>query len=175
MKIAVKTYSSPVADLTLASLNNKMIRLEINYTRNKLQQELAEQNETTSFTTDSKAIDNCMLWLDRYFSKQNPIEYPPFALSGTKFQKKVWQKLASIPFGTVITYGELAKSIGCKSARPIGGAVGKNPLTILLPCHRVISANMQLGGFSCGTKFKIKLLEHEGFKLDPLSKKLYKY
>lgn len=82
--------------------------------------------------------------------------------TGTPFQKSVWQQLLKIPFGKVVTYKDIAKSIGRPgSYRAVGNAVGANPLPIVIPCHRVVSVS-GLGGYSCGINFKIKLLEHEG-------------
>ena len=82
--------------------------------------------------------------------------------SGTEFQKKVWKKLLNVPYGEVVTYQELAKAVGRpKAARAVGNAVGKNPLPIVVPCHRVL-ASSGLGGYSCGINIKKDLLKIEG-------------
>ena len=79
---------------------------------------------------------------------------------------KVWRELQKIPFGKTISYGKLAAKIGKpKAARALGGAVGKNPVSILIPCHRVIASNGKLGGYSGGLTIKRKLLAHEGADL----------
>ena len=106
-------------------------------------------------------------WLDIYFSGKIPdfdIELDPF---GTDFQKEVWSLLSQIPYGQTTTYGEIAKQIAIKrgipkmSAQAVGNAIGRNPIAIIVPCHRVTGANGNLGGFSCGIDKKIKLLQIE--------------
>lgn len=82
--------------------------------------------------------------------------------SGTRFQKAVWKKLLDVPYGEVVTYKELACAVGSpRAARAVGNAVGKNPLPIVVPCHRVLAAN-GLGGYSCGIEIKKSLLRLEG-------------
>jgi len=91
---------------------------------------------------------------------------PAFDLEGTPFQVKVWKKLCAIPTGKTVSYGQLAASIGMpKAARAVGGAVGANPIPILIPCHRVIGENGSLTGFGLGLPMKRALLDHEGLKL----------
>lgn len=91
---------------------------------------------------------------------------PAFDLQGTPFQEKVWKKLCEIPSGRTMSYGQLAASIGMpKAARAVGGAVGSNPVPILIPCHRVIGENGSLTGFGLGLPMKRALLDHEGLKL----------
>jgi O-6-methylguanine DNA methyltransferase len=91
---------------------------------------------------------------------------PAFDLEGTPFQVKVWKKLCAIPSGKTVSYGQLAASIGMpKAARAVGGAVGSNPVPILIPCHRVIGENGSLTGFGLGLPMKRALLDHEGLKL----------
>ena len=90
---------------------------------------------------------------------------PALDLEGTPFQQKVWKKLCAIPTGTTISYRALAASIGKpKAARAVGGAVGANPVPILIPCHRVIGENGSLTGFGLGLPMKRALLSHEGRK-----------
>src|SRR5262249_45725910 len=86
----------------------------------------------------------------------------PLVLRGTRFQRKVWEKLRSIPYGTTVSYSWLAKIVGLPSgARAVGGANGSNKLPIVVPCHRVIAADGSLGGFGLGLGRKRWLLEHE--------------
>lgn len=110
-------------------------------------------------------------WLDIYFSGQEPDFKVPFHFSGTDFQNEVWEILSSIPYGQTMTYGEiadiLAKRRGLKrmSAQAVGGAVGKNGISIIVPCHRVIGANGSLTGYAGGINKKIELLKLEkGYK-----------
>lgn len=101
-------------------------------------------------------------WLDSYFQGENPdLAHLSLAPQGTPFQKRVWAALAGIPYGTTVTYGQLAKELNCKSAQAIGSAVGKNPLSILVPCHRVLGAKGQLTGYAGGLERKQALLELE--------------
>ena len=81
---------------------------------------------------------------------------------GTAFQKRVWTALLTIPYGETLSYGEIAQMVGCRSAQAVGQAVGANPIALIIPCHRVIAANGQLGGYEYGTEIKKKLLELEG-------------
>ena len=80
---------------------------------------------------------------------------------GTPFQQRVWKALLTIPYGKTISYGEIAKMVDCRSAQAVGQAVGANPVALLIPCHRVIAANGQLGGYAYGTEIKKQLLELE--------------
>ena len=102
------------------------------------------------------------LWLDAYFARQNPNpKRLNLAPRGTIFQHLVWSALASIPYGQTTTYGQLAKTLNCQSAQAIGSAVGKNPLAIIVPCHRVLGADGSLTGYAGGLERKAALLELE--------------
>lgn len=90
----------------------------------------------------------------------------PLKPNGTPFQKKVWNELLKIPYGEVRTYGEIAKAVGCpKGARAVGLACNKNPIIILIPCHRVVGKNGKLTGYACGIDVKEKFLSLENAKL----------
>lgn len=89
----------------------------------------------------------------------------PVHLKGTKFQKKVWMETKNIPYGETLTYSELARRVKCRSPRAVGQALGKNPLPVIIPCHRVIGKNNKLTGFSCGLDIKRLLLDHEGVNI----------
>ena len=80
---------------------------------------------------------------------------------GTAFQKRVWTALLTIPYGETLSYGEIAQMVGCRSAQAVGQAVGRNPIALIIPCHRLIAANGQLGGYAYGTEIKKQLLELE--------------
>ena len=108
-------------------------------------------------------------WLDDYFAGRNPDPSPlPLAPGGTPFQKEVWQLLRSIPYGRLTTYGEIARELAVSrgmrkmSAQAVGQAVGRNPIWIIIPCHRVLGARCQLTGYAGGLEKKIWLLQHEG-------------
>lgn len=107
-------------------------------------------------------------WLDLYFSGQEPKFQIPIHLIGTKFQQEVWEVLCEIPYGETTTYGSIAAKIARKrgmtgmSAQAVGGAVGHNPISVLVPCHRVLGAGGSLTGYAGGVERKRKLLELEG-------------
>lgn len=106
-------------------------------------------------------------WLDIYFSGQEPAFTVPLHLIGTDFQKSVWDILRAIPYGRTVTYGEIAKSLAGQrglphlSAQAVGGAVGHNPVSIIVPCHRVVGSGGSLTGYAGGIDKKVKLLELE--------------
>lgn len=104
--------------------------------------------------------------LDRYF-RGKVVEFRvPLSLSGTSFDRAVWEGLKEIPRGSVATYGEVARGIGRPgAARAVGGACGRNPVPIIIPCHRVVAAGLRLGGFSGGVDVKKALLEMEGLEI----------
>lgn len=111
-------------------------------------------------------------FLDQYFSGKIPDFTIPFSPSGSIFQQQVWKVLEQIPYGELVTYGEIASIIGKQrgvnkmSAQAIGGAIGHNPISILIPCHRVIGRNSNLTGYASGLTTKIQLLKLEGISLD---------
>ena len=86
---------------------------------------------------------------------------PPLELHGSDFRRRVWAELEKIPYGETVTYGEIAKKLGVKSAQAVGGAVGHNPVSIIVPCHRVLGADGSLTGYAGGTDKKARLLELE--------------
>lgn len=100
--------------------------------------------------------------LDEYFSGERKVFDIPFDLQGTSFQKLVWRQLSNIPFGTTVAYRDIAQKIkNPKAMRAVGSANGKNPICIIIPCHRVIAADGSLGGYSGGLAMKRKLLALE--------------
>ena len=116
---------------------------------------------------ENSIIKKTKKWLDIYFSGEKPefnIQINPF---GTEFQKEVWKLLCDIPYGKIVTYKEIAKNIAIKrgikvmSSQAVGGAVSKNPISIIIPCHRVVGTNKKLVGYSSGIDIKQKLLEIE--------------
>ncbi len=107
-------------------------------------------------------------WLNRYFSGKNPAFCPPLHPLGSPFQQEVWALLRLIPYGQTVTYGALAAVLAARrhvprfSAQAVGGAVGRNPISLLIPCHRVIGANGALTGYAGGLERKRRLLQLEG-------------
>ncbi len=106
-------------------------------------------------------------WLDIYFSGREPDFKLPLHFIGTDFQNEVWKILAKIPYGKTVTYGEIAKQLAAQrglkrmSAQAVGGAVGRNEISIIVPCHRVLGANGALTGYAGGLEKKIALLQLE--------------
>ena len=111
-------------------------------------------------------FDDTRRWLDTYFSGREPDFIPPLSLKGTPFQQRVWKELHTIPYGQTVTYGELARRLGCRSAQAVGGAVGRNPISIIVPCHRVVGTarandDLPLRGYAGGLDRKRTLLQLE--------------
>jgi methylated-DNA-[protein]-cysteine S-methyltransferase len=113
---------------------------------------------------DDGRFDETKAWFNNYFRGFTSICLPKFVFShGTSFQRKVWDTLLHIPFGSTMSYGEIARTIGSeKAVRAVGAAIGHNPLSIVVPCHRVIGRNSTLTGFAGGIERKAWLLHHEG-------------
>ncbi len=131
-------------------------------------EELIPKDDLQIFTAAKK-------WLDRYFAGEKPaISELPLAPTGGEFRQGVWSILREIPYGEVITYGEIAKKMAAKtgkermSSQAVGGAVGHNPISIIIPCHRVVGSNGSLTGFAGGVQKKIELLELEGVDMSKL-------
>ena len=101
-------------------------------------------------------------WLALYFDGRQPDFAPPLCPRGTAFQRAVLDALLDIPYGQTTTYGELARRLGGASARAVGGAVGRNPVSIIIPCHRVLGADGRLTGYAGGLERKRCLLRLEG-------------
>jgi len=163
-------YTASVGDILIAANETHIIALRIGE-----QQKLAPTTYQNTMVKETKILHACCEWLDAYFAGERPdISYLPLAAGGTQFQQTVWQLLRQIPYGTVVTYGdvaqEVAKQMGKKrmSAQAIGGAVGHNPISLIIPCHRVVGADGSLTGYAGGLYLKKKLLQHEGITVDGL-------
>lgn len=109
-------------------------------------------------------------WLDDYFAGRCPeVSALPIRPEGSEFRQMVWKILCEIPYGEAVTYGEIAREVAGRmgkrsmSAQAVGGAVGHNPISIIIPCHRVIGSDGSLTGYAGGIEKKIKLLQHEGY------------
>jgi len=166
------TYKSPIGILTIACNDGNMVGLWTEgqkYFGGTISEEMTEKNDIPIFDT---ARD----WLDMYFAGERPaISKLPLAPKGSEFRKKVWGILCGIPYGEVITYGDIAKKMATEmdkesmSSQAVGGAVGHNPISIIIPCHRVVGSNGSLTGYAGGIDKKIKLLELEGVDISKLS------
>ena len=148
---------SPIGKIAVFAENEKIIRIEL------------KTKERADSVITEKILLKAEEQLLEYFSGKRTDFELEFEFSGTDFQKSVWRELLKIPFGKTKTYGEIAKAIGKpKAGRAVGSSCNKNPLPLIVPCHRVIGANGKLTGFACGTKTKEWLLNHEaGLKGEP--------
>ena len=159
-------YTSPVGRLLLLAKHGKLIYIEFE-----------QEQQTTSLESFLPASSTSgEIWqvfcktgavLDSYFAGEtldfNQLDF--LAPQGTNFQQAVWQQLRQIPYGNTITYGEIAQKLGKPNAmRAVGGAVGRNPISILIPCHRVLGKNHSLTGFGGGLPNKRYLLQLEGIQ-----------
>ncbi len=123
---------------------------------------LPESSTLSAGRHSSEVIKLAEKELNEYFTKKRMTFTIPLAPNGTPFQKKVWRELCNIPYGSYLTYGQQAERIGSpKSARAVGAANGKNPIGIIVPCHRVIGASGHLTGFAGGLAIKQALLQLE--------------
>lgn len=162
MKFFVNHYNALDTTLTLASDGKNLTGLWFEGQRHFME-------GVKDFEDKSLAVfDETKEWLFDYFQGKNPSKSPPLKPFGTEFQLEVWEILKKIPYGKTSTYKEIAEEIKRKrglqkmSARAIGGAVGRNPISIIIPCHRVIASNGKLSGYAGGLDIKEKLLALEG-------------
>ena len=155
-------YMSPLGGITIASDGEALTGLWFDgqkYFEANLPEEHEEKRLEIFDITDK--------WLDIYFSGKEPDFTPPLSMKTTEFRKKVWKILLTIPYGKTMTYGEIAEKIAKDSgkakmsAQAVGGAVGHNSISLIIPCHRVIGANGSLTGYAGGIEKKKKLLELE--------------
>lgn len=158
-------YPSPMGNLTIAGDETCIMGLWIEGQKYFL----GTLCEKPVKKDDIKVFQDTKDWLDRYFAgeKPGPGELP-LAPIGGRFRQEVWKRLCKIPYGEVTTYGAIAKEIGelhgkkTMSAQAVGGAVGHNPISIIIPCHRVIGGDGSLTGYAGGLDKKCKLLKLEG-------------
>lgn len=173
--IYVSYYKSPIGDITMASDSDGLCGLWFDgqkYFASTVKGE-TEERELPVFEQTKK-------WLDIYFSGNEPDFIPKLSLNGSEFRKAVWDILLTIPYGSVMTYGEIAKilakqrGVAKMSAQAVGGAVGHNPVSIIVPCHRVVGTNGNLTGYAGGIDKKISLLKIEKTDVKKLIQKFPK-
>ena len=155
-------YNSPIGRITMASEGTALIGLWFEgqkYFADSIKEECTEK--------DLDIFDDTSRWLDIYFSGKEPDFTPKILITGTPFRKSVAEIMLTIPYGKTMTYGEIAnviakeKGIAKMSAQAVGGAVGHNEISIIIPCHRVIGTNGSLTGYAGGIDKKISLLKLE--------------
>lgn len=165
------TYPSPLGTLTLASDGVSLVSLWLEgqkYFGGSVSGAMAKKDDIPVFGAAKE-------WLDSYFAGKKPqINALPLAPEGSAFRRNVWNILCEIPYGQVMTYGNIAKKMAAKmnresmSSQAVGGAVGHNPISIIIPCHRVVGSNGSLTGYAGGIDTKVKLLELEGVSMSRL-------
>ena len=152
----VTTFDSPLGVINLCSDGTHLTAVTF------AGQKYEERHIPTDAVPGScPVLEETKDWLFLYFSGKTPDFLPPLKPEGTPFQQKVWELLLQIPYGKTCTYGDLAKALDCKSAQAVGGAVGKNPISILIPCHRVVGVDGKLTGYAGGLEKKEFLLLFE--------------
>lgn len=161
-------YSSPLGKITMYEHDKKLCGLYLEG------QSISHKINPTDIIEKSTPLFECTSkWLDIYFSGHNPGFTPDLYLDSTPFRMDVWKLLLEIPYGQTISYKELAEklaemySISKMSAQAVGGAVGHNPISIIIPCHRVIGSDGSLTGYAGGIDKKARLLTLEGQILPP--------
>ena len=155
-------FDSPLGGITLASDGEALTGLWFDrqkYFGSTLNKEHCERN--------LPVFDNTIQWLDSFFCGIEPDFTPKLGLRATEFQKAVWSVLLTIPYGQTMTYGQIANTVAGQmnlqrmSAQAVGGAVGHNPILLIIPCHRVVGADGSLTGYAGGTDRKLQLLQLE--------------
>lgn len=149
-------YESPIGTLTLVATAEGLCGLYFEQHKPAPKREGWHEQDDPRFEAAKQ-------WLRAYFAGETPRDMPPLAFThGTPFQRRVWEALRLIPRGSTTTYAQLARSIGAeKAVRAVGAAVGRNPISILIPCHRVLGSSGSLTGFAGGVERKRWLLQHE--------------
>jgi len=151
------SYQSPLGPMSLVADNSYLLGawfIDQKYFQAGLEQDLFLEKTTPVL---KQAID----WLDTYFSGEIPAKPQFIKANASPFQAKVWTQLLTIPLGQTSSYGVIAKAIDCASAQAVGGAVGRNPLSIFVPCHRVLASDGRLSNYAGGIDKKEWLLNHE--------------
>ncbi len=170
--ISTTHYLSPVGDLFLAAQEDALIGLWLTgqkYFLGTLREPMEERK-------DHPVLMAAKLWLDRYFAGEKPaISQLKLAPAGSDFRKAVWAALCEIPYGELTTYGAISQKVAAKfgklhmSAQAVGGAVGHNAISIIIPCHRVVGSNGSLTGYAGGIDKKVQLLTLEGVDVSQLT------
>ena len=156
-------YHSPIGELILSSDGDNLVG--INFCQNP---KLLEEFSSKLALVNSDLFSRTIKWLDIYFSGQDPGSAPQTFLKATKFRQDVLKIVSGIPYGKTLTYGEIAQQVAVKyhqvkmSAQAVGTAVGKNPIAIIIPCHRVVGSGKNLLNYSGGIDRKLHLLRLEG-------------
>ena len=160
MSIFYTTYESPLGCLTLYATASALVGLTFPTQSVTFSDPICKVERTSS-----PILTHTIQWLDQYFAGQVPTVTIPLAPQGTAFQQKVWSHLQHIPYGATLTYGELSQLVfhspRPKGAQAIGSAVGANPISLIIPCHRILGKGSSLTGYTGGLSIKRALLSIE--------------
>ena len=165
-----KKVASPLGEITLRSDGEALTGLWFADDKHYGAKDIAG-----AALADLDVFTQAEAWLAKYFAGREPKVSLPLKLQGSEFQMQVWRLLQDIPYGRLVTYGDIAKKIAAQkgvvrmSAQAVGGAVGHNPLCIIVPCHRVVGANGSLTGYGGGMWRKVRLLELEKVAMSKLT------
>ena len=155
-----KNINSPIGKITLVSTEDALVALYVN-------DEIMPKKDLAKKSDTHKILLRTEKQLNEYFEGRRKTFDIPLHPEGTEFQNKAWKVLSSIPYGKVWSYGQQAKTLNSpKAQRAVGGANGRNPIPIIIPCHRVIGSTGKLTGFSGGMNIKVFLLKLEGHLID---------
>ncbi|MCH5191202.1 MAG: methylated-DNA--[protein]-cysteine S-methyltransferase [Oscillospiraceae bacterium] len=164
-------YPSPVGLITVAADGENIVGVWIEGQRYYTD----TPQKTPALKENTAVLREAAAWLDRYFAGEKPSPYElPLAPAGNEFRKAVWKRLCEIPYGEVTSYKAIAQKVAADlgkermSAQAVGGAVGHNPISIIIPCHRVVGANGNLTGYGGGMDRKIQLLTFENVDMSAL-------
>lgn len=166
------TYSSPLGPVTLASDGEALVGLWL-----QGQKPVSDAASTELEPWDGLSVfQEAKTWLEAYFAGERPdASRLALAPAGSPFRQAVWRMLREIPYGATTTYGEIARKMAALTGKPrmaaqaVGGAVGHNPISLIIPCHRVIGAGGSLTGYAGGLDQKVWLLRHEGVALEGMT------
>jgi methylated-DNA-[protein]-cysteine S-methyltransferase len=159
-QITVQTFSAPVGMLEVAVSRRHLLYVGLARSRGEVSDAPWWQSRFLT-RRSTPVLESTLRQLREYFGNERRAFKLALDPGGTDFQRRVWEVVLKIPFDKTISYGELARRIGT-SARAIGGAVGANPVPIVIPCHRVVGADGSLTGYGGGLRMKVWLLRHEG-------------
>ena len=150
-------YASPLGELLLAADGGALVGLWFRGQKYEGAGLTGHEPETD----ETALLSSVRRWLDAYFSGERPETDFPVAPAGSAFRRRVWRELMAVPYGETLPYGELARRVGCASSRAVGGAVGHNPVALIIPCHRIVGSGGALTGYAGGLWRKEALLTME--------------
>ncbi|MCY7100877.1 methylated-DNA--[protein]-cysteine S-methyltransferase [Streptococcus oralis] len=159
-KYAKMLYPSPIGTLSLVADEQYLFGI---WVQDQIHFERGIETDGIEIVKEHPVLDKVISYLDTYFEGSvQDLSDLSLAPIGTDFEKRVWDYLQAIPYAQTVTYGQIAQDLQVASAQAIGGAVGRNPWSILVPCHRVLGSGNRLTGYASGVEKKAWLLQHEG-------------